>query len=67
MTALPSLDPVWNPPALDNPEGVRRWLEWLQEVRSAYPDHPGIQEQVAVCERLGRQYLQRAEAEGDGE
>ena len=53
MTALPRLDTLWDPPALNNPEGVRRWLVWLKEVRSAYRDHPGIQEQVAVCERLG--------------
>ena len=49
----------WDLPAdaLENPEGVRRWLEQVERVRSANPDKPDIQEQAADAKRKGEKYL----------
>lgn len=62
MKSPPRIATLWHPPAdpLEDPERVRRWLEQVDRVRSAYPNNPGVQLQADACDRLGAEYLRAA-------
>lgn len=67
MNTPPPLATLWEPPAnaLENPAAVRRWLERVERVRSAYPNHTGVQLQADACERLGAEYLRAGSAQAE--
>lgn len=67
MKHPPPLATLWNPPpdGPENPEAVRRWLERVELLRSAYPQNPGVQLQVAAAKRQGAECLRAGRARAE--